>query len=162
MTTVMRPSCWHKNFGPNGLSAPAQGLCLNFFSSITTDFNISSALRWAIQDQWSSGFTNFMPEYLHFWLRNVPIYVVDAITVSGKRCQNWCHKFKKTSCMRVVLYFPHLGKSIPVGYARNIFPTYRLKYMVFMSPPPTEGEGHTYCFWADPQRWRWCSFLSAL
>ena len=69
-------------FVPKGLSAPALGLytCikalkyipgpdvmwaftgplvlwLNFFSSITTDFNISSALRWAIQDQWSSGFT---------------------------------------------------------------------------------------------------------
>ena len=28
---------------------------LNFFSSITADFNISSVLRWAIQDQWSSG-----------------------------------------------------------------------------------------------------------
>ena len=28
---------------------------LNFFSTITTYFNISSALRWAIQDQWSSG-----------------------------------------------------------------------------------------------------------
>ena len=27
------------NFGPNGLSAPAQGLCLIFFSSITADFN---------------------------------------------------------------------------------------------------------------------------
>ena len=27
---------------------------LNFFSLITADFNISSALRWAIQDQWSS------------------------------------------------------------------------------------------------------------
>ena len=26
-----------------------------FFSSLTTDFNISLALRWAIQDQWSSG-----------------------------------------------------------------------------------------------------------
>ena len=23
----MRPSCWHQNFGTNGLSAPAQGLC---------------------------------------------------------------------------------------------------------------------------------------
>ena len=56
MTIVMRPSCWHKKFGPNGLSAPAQVLCLNFFSSITVDFNIPSALRWAIQDQWSSGF----------------------------------------------------------------------------------------------------------
>ena len=30
-----------------------------FFSSITTDFNISSAFRWAIQDQWSSGFKIF-------------------------------------------------------------------------------------------------------
>ena len=56
MTIVIRPSCWLQNFGPNRLSAPAQGLCLNFFSSITTDFNISSALRWTIQDQWSSGF----------------------------------------------------------------------------------------------------------
>ena len=57
MTIVMRPSCWHQNFGPNGLSAPAQGLCLIFFSTITAaDFNISSAVRWAIQDQWSSGF----------------------------------------------------------------------------------------------------------
>ena len=44
MIIVMRPSCWHKNFGPNGLSAPTLGLCLNFFSSITADFNISSAL----------------------------------------------------------------------------------------------------------------------
>ena len=35
------------NFDPNGLSAPAlvKGLYLNFFSSITADFNISSALR---------------------------------------------------------------------------------------------------------------------
>ena len=37
MTIMMRPSCWHQNFGPKGLSAPAQGLCLNFFSSITAD-----------------------------------------------------------------------------------------------------------------------------
>ena len=57
MTIVMRPSCLQQNFGPNGLSAPSQGLCLNFFSSITADFNISSALRWAILDHWSSGFT---------------------------------------------------------------------------------------------------------
>ena len=57
MTIVMRPTCWHQNFGPNGSSVPAQGLCLNVFSSITADFNISSAIRWAIQDQWSSGFT---------------------------------------------------------------------------------------------------------
>ena len=69
----MRPTCWHQKFGTNGLSAPAQGLCLNVFSSIAADFNISSAIRWAIQDQWSSVFfcffffsvkidaTNFVP-----------------------------------------------------------------------------------------------------
>ena len=45
MTIVMRLSCSHQNIGSTGLSAPAQGLCLNFFSSITTEFNISSALR---------------------------------------------------------------------------------------------------------------------
>ena len=54
MTIVMSPSCWHQNFGFNGLPATTLGLCLNFFSSITADFNISSALRWAIQNQWSS------------------------------------------------------------------------------------------------------------
>ena len=64
MTIVMRPSCWHKNFGPNRLSAPTQGLCLNFFSSLTTDFNISSALRWAIQDQWSSSQRSSSPKPL--------------------------------------------------------------------------------------------------
>ena len=60
MIIVIRPSCWYQNFGPNGLSAPTLGLCLNFFSSITADFNISSALRWAIQDQWSSGLFYFI------------------------------------------------------------------------------------------------------
>ena len=65
MTIVIRPSCWHKNFGLNELSVPAQGLCLNFFSSITADFNVSSVLRWAIQDQWCSGFS--CPSYLPFW-----------------------------------------------------------------------------------------------
>ena len=60
MTIVMRPTCWHQNFGPNGLSAPPQGLCLDVFSSITADFNISSAIRWVIQDQWSSGLNNRM------------------------------------------------------------------------------------------------------
>ena len=35
----------------------SDSIFLNFVSSITADFNISSALRWAIQDQWSSGLT---------------------------------------------------------------------------------------------------------
>ena len=38
---------------------------LNFFSSITADFNISSALRWAIQDQWSFGFP-----FIEVWMKN--------------------------------------------------------------------------------------------
>ena len=53
---MIRPSCWYQNFGPNWLSAPTLKLRLSFFSSTTADFNISLALRWAIQDQWSSGF----------------------------------------------------------------------------------------------------------
>ena len=48
------------NLGLNGLSVPTLGLCLNFFSSITADFNKSPALRWAIQDQWSSGLLNIV------------------------------------------------------------------------------------------------------
>ena len=32
----------------------SDSIFLNFFSSITADFNISPALRWAIQDQWSA------------------------------------------------------------------------------------------------------------
>ena len=39
------------DLGPNH----PDSIFLNFFSSITAYFNISSALRWAIQDQWSSG-----------------------------------------------------------------------------------------------------------
>ena len=39
------------DLGPNH----SDSTFLNFFSSITTDFNISSALRRAIKDQWSSG-----------------------------------------------------------------------------------------------------------
>ena len=39
------------DLGPNHLHS----IFLNFFSSVTADFNTSSAIRWAIQDQWSSG-----------------------------------------------------------------------------------------------------------
>ena len=41
------------DLGPNHLHS----IFLNYFSSVTADFNISSAIRWAIQDQWSSGTT---------------------------------------------------------------------------------------------------------
>ena len=46
------------DFGPNH----SDSIFLNFFSSIIAYFNISSALRWAIQDQWSSGYLNFITE----------------------------------------------------------------------------------------------------
>ena len=39
------------DLGPNH----SDSIFLIFFSSVTTDFNISSALRQAIQNQWSSG-----------------------------------------------------------------------------------------------------------
>ena len=43
--------------GPNH----SDSILLNFFSFFSADFNISSALRWAIQDQWSSGFCLWLP-----------------------------------------------------------------------------------------------------
>ena len=46
------------DLGPDHLHS----IFLNFFSSITADFNISSAIRWAIQDQWSSGFLIYPSE----------------------------------------------------------------------------------------------------
>ena len=76
MTIVKRPSCWYQNFGPNGLSAPTLGICLNFFSSITADFNISSVLRWAIQDQWSSG-----------WYSLSRVSPIDSLNIFST--QNW-------------------------------------------------------------------------
>ena len=46
----------------------SDSIFLNFFFSITADFNISSALRWVIQDQWSSGCGNYtMLNSLFFW-----------------------------------------------------------------------------------------------
>ena len=49
--------------GPNH----SDSIFSNFFSSINPDFNISSALRWAIQDQWSSGFLSFGQFGPHYW-----------------------------------------------------------------------------------------------
>ena len=42
------------DLGPNH----SDSIFLNFFSLITADFHLSLALRWAIQDQWSSGFNS--------------------------------------------------------------------------------------------------------
>ena len=91
MTIVMRPTCWHQKFGPNGLSAPAQGLCLNVFSSVTADFNISSAIRWAIQDQWSSGLSVAWPtgvQLLVFFCSSVPVVLFYTPGISRCRSQH--------------------------------------------------------------------------
>ena len=63
------------DLGPNHLHS----LFLNFFSSITADFNTSSAIRWAIQDQWSSGF-------LISWKRNGGYSSISADTLISIRC----------------------------------------------------------------------------
>ena len=76
------------NFGPNGLSAPTLGLCLNFFSSITAHFNISSALRWAIQDQWSSGYL------ITSVLKYKPIYFIANVT------NHWSSGYLITSVLK--------------------------------------------------------------
>ena len=44
----------------------SDSIFVNFFSSLTADFNISSALRWALQDQWSSSFSVILLFYLLF------------------------------------------------------------------------------------------------
>ena len=49
------------NLGP----IQSDSIFLNLFSSLTADFNITSALRWAIQDQWSSGWFLFASFCLH-------------------------------------------------------------------------------------------------
>ena len=84
MTKVMRPSCWHQNYGPNGLSAPAQGLCLNFFSSKTADFNIlSTQVRYR------------EPMILRSWFRIVRIFngfevCIENSVTSITRPALWC------------------------------------------------------------------------
>ena len=52
-------------FLPYWVVCPYPRAMFKLFSSITADFNISSALRWAIQDQWSSG-VKFLTEWCPF------------------------------------------------------------------------------------------------
>ena len=47
----------------------SDSLFFNFFSSITADLNITAALRWAIQNQWSSGLKDLpLSPHLLAWL----------------------------------------------------------------------------------------------
>ena len=107
----MRPSCWHKHFGPNGLSAPTLQLCLNFFSSITADFNISSALRWAVQDQWSVLISNWqkilksehLPSCWHNCLNwNLwPAAIVMIVSLPLTTLPSMSNEAKRLSCLSI-------------------------------------------------------------
>ena len=126
MTIVMRPSCWHQTFGLNRLSAPTQGLCLNFFSSITADFNISSALRWEILDQWSSGvgfvlrrlnyakLSAISCDALHWTLFFLRFSYADAI----RQLPVWVRPYTKTyetfglSLKDIMFFFKHAEKTV--------------------------------------------------
>ena len=74
----------------------SDSIFLNFFSSITADFNISSALRWAIQDQWSSGLflsvltvvsTSVFEFFTDHMTYSVHIFVYNFIRQGG--CPAW-------------------------------------------------------------------------
>ena len=70
------------DLGPNHLHS----IFLNFFSSITADFNTSSAIRWAIQDQWSSGLIELKSFYLVCY---VCIWEPDSQLISYFECDFW-------------------------------------------------------------------------
>ena len=119
MTIGMRPSCWHQSFGTNELSVLAQGLCLNFFSSI------SSALRWAIQDQWSSGYffvllssrLPFPPDLMHN----------KSLLRSGIKliqCINWKLKILKNPMKHYsnILWYPI--ENVKTQFTKKVVHTY--------------------------------------
>ena len=45
MTKVMRPFCWHKNFGPSGLSAPTRALYMCIYKIIVNFVQNASPLK---------------------------------------------------------------------------------------------------------------------
>ena len=72
---------------------------LNFFSSITAEFNISSAIRWAIQDQWSSGCGFRSKLMLSEWrwddyFFNKPILEPDIQTSVSYKWMTYCLPFE--------------------------------------------------------------------
>ena len=74
------------DLGPNHLHS----IFLNFFSSITADFNISSAIRWAIQDQWSSGLS-----FLSNFLKHFRVGRYENLLECNKNCMVGTKKTKK-------------------------------------------------------------------
>ena len=88
------------DLGPNHLHS----IFLNFFSSITADFNTSSAIRWAIQDQWSSGYQVLIGS---IWSRDYgtfrpPLYTHSSNThakpSSWARCLIFCQTLRLLPC----------------------------------------------------------------
>ena len=74
----------------------SDSIFLNIFSSITADFNISAALRWAIQNQWSSGLgINWVG-----WLEHL------AVSFRMLRCWWHLHQWRHSqSCSLFILGF---------------------------------------------------------
>ena len=62
-----------------------------FFSSITADFNISSALRWAIQDQWAFCFCRYtgMPSVLRIFTSGVQDWKYRRLKKMSWNRENW-------------------------------------------------------------------------
>ena len=86
------------DFGPNHLHS----IFLNFFSSITADFNISSAIRWAIQDQWSSGFLLYSITWIlalyQMLIQNLSLVCELTIEILSKQTQIFKTFFFQCSC----------------------------------------------------------------
>ena len=82
-----------------------------FFSSVTADFNISSALRWAIQDQWSSGLyivtSTCMLLFLYFesWLTHLTLSWSQNVEIKTKSNLN-CVMFQLFPCISGVTETP--------------------------------------------------------
>ena len=132
LAIVMRPSCWHKNFGPNGLSTPAQWLCLNFFSSLNADFDISSALRWAIQDQWSSGFSCCY-HVIHISCNKTLLWAQNALILRMKHNERPYAKLL-WSLFNLWAYFGCWWNTLQITSFRAIFLlfVYILKFVCFL------------------------------
>ena len=105
------------DLGPNHLHS----IFLNFFSSITADFNISSAIRWAIQNQWSSGFylapSNWWLIVYTLWNQLLLELSLDLFNTLKVCCRHiddvheevWCRKniFWQTYRVLALSFFQH-------------------------------------------------------
>ena len=64
----------------------SDSIFLNFFSSVTADFNISSSLRWVIQDHWSYTGPLVLWYLKTIWWMNVILWNNESVW-----CKLWVH-----------------------------------------------------------------------